>query len=286
MIATQAKFSLKFKICELVTMAQAQKNFANSNNNNNYNRNYNNNNNNWNNNNRWGNNNNNGNNTNFTPSQIEVSKRQKGNSLLRHMTNCKWGFNNDIIPDYVMSPKICALYLSVRYHKMNRSYIHGRISKLRSKYMCRILLLHIDDGDNYNDDILIELNKVCCINKLILICAWSYLECARYIETYHYYKNKSVDCLMSSSYKQYINKKKNRENNNTEKENKRDDVIDILSQVKSVTSTNVATVMNNFGTIGALSNCTKDELTALPGFGNKKAKYLFNAFNKPFKTAK
>ena len=219
-------------------------------------------------------------------SQIEVSKRQKGNNLLKCITNCQWKYNDSIIPDYVMSPQICALYLSIRYHKMNRSYIHGRISKLRSKYMCRILLLHIDDGDNYNDDILIELNKICCINKLILICAWSYLECARYIESYHYYKNKPVDCLMSSSYKQYINSKRNREQQGSEKENKRNDVIDTLTQIKSVTSTNAATVMNHFGTIAALSNCTQDQLTQLPGFGNKKAKYLFNAFNKPFKAHK
>ena len=218
--------------------------------------------------------------------QIEVSKRQKGNNLLKFITNCAWRFNNDIIADYEMSPKICALYLSVRYHKMNRGYIHGRISKLRNKYMCRILLLHQDDGDNYNDDILIELNKICCINKLILICAWSYFECARYIETYHYYKNKSPDCLMSSSYKQYINNKKNKRNEMSENEIKRDDVIDILTQIKSVSSTNVNTVMNEFGTIAALSNCSKDQLTALPGFGHKKAKYLFNAFNKPFKTSK
>lgn len=219
-------------------------------------------------------------------SQIEVSQRQKGNNLLKYISNCQWKYNNSIVADYVMSPSICALYLSVRYHKMNRSYIHGRISKLRSKYMTRILLLHIDDGDNYNDDILVELNKVCCINQLTLICAWSYLECARYIETYHYYKNKSVDCLMSSSYKQYINNKRNREKNGTEKEIKRNDVIDTLGQIRSVTSVNAATVMNHFGTIASLSNCTQDELTALPGFGNKKAKALFNAFNKPFKAHK
>mmetsp|Transcript_28325 Transcript_28325/g.25026 ORF Transcript_28325/g.25026 Transcript_28325/m.25026 type:complete len:254 (+) Transcript_28325:27-788(+) len=230
------------------------------------------------------NNNNRNGNAIIQTSQIEVSKRQKGNNLLKYVSNCQWRYNDSIIPDYVMSPSICALYLSVRYHKMNRSYIHGRISKLRSKYMCRVLLLHIDDGENYNDDILIELNKVCCINKLTLICAWSYLECARYIETYHYYKNKPVDCLMSSSYKQYVNNKRNREQNGTEAENKRNDVIDTLTQIKSVSSTNASTIMNHFGTIAALSNCTQDELTSLPGFGNKKAKNLWNAFNKPFKT--
>eukprot|EP01084_Bolivina_argentea_P231182 389921_1 len=204
--------------------------------------------------------------------QIQVSRRQKGNNLLRCITNVQWRFNNEILPDYVMSPKICALYLSIRYHKMNRSYIHGRIRQIHGKYMCRVLLLHMDDGDNFADDILIELNKVCCINKLILIVAWSYLECARYIESYHYYRNKPPDCLMSSSYKQYINSKKHKQNILSDRENKRDDVIDVLSQIKSVNSTNVSTLMSNFGTIAALSNCSKDQISALPGFGAKKAK--------------
>merc|ERR1712154_370497 len=102
----------------------------------------------------------------YVSTQIEVSPRQKGNNLLKYITNVHWRFNNDIIPDYIMSNKICGLYLSLRYHKINRAYIHGRISALRSKFMCRILVLHLDDGDNRNDDILTELNKVCCINKL------------------------------------------------------------------------------------------------------------------------
>merc|ERR1712129_152741 len=137
-------------------------------------------------------------------------------------------------------------------------------------------------GSNASDDLLIELNKICVINKLTLICCWSHLECARYIESYQYYKNKTADCLMSSSYKQWVNTKKNKQNLLTEKEKKREDVVDILGRVNSISSTNVGTVMAQFGTIAALSQCTKDDLNKLPGFGNKKAKYLFNAFNKPF----
>ena len=125
-----------------------------------------------------------------------------------------------IIADYEISYKICALYLSLRYHKLNRSYIHGRISLLKSNYECRVLLLHIDDGNNYNDEIVIELNKICMINKLTLICTWSYLESARYIESYFYYKFKSVDCLMSSSYKQYLNNKRLKNQMNVKDGNK------------------------------------------------------------------
>eukprot|EP01084_Bolivina_argentea_P088405 159611_1 len=215
---------------------------------------------------------------------IEVSKRQKGNPLLQYIRNVKWTYNDKIVADYQMSYKICALYLSARYHKLNRAYIHGRIAMLNNNYQCRILLLHIDDGNNCIDDILIELNKICCINGFVLICSWSYIESARYIESYFYYRYKSVDCLMSSSYKQYINNKnkKNKDPNVIQRQN----ISDILTQIISVNKTNVSTVMNHYGSISALSNCTKDELVSLPGIGNKKAKFIFNAFNKPFKTEK
>ena len=168
---------------------------------------------------------------------------------------------------------------------MKKEYIHGRIAQLRSNYMCRVLLLHMDDGDNTNDDHVIELNSICVVNHLTLIVCWSFMESARYIETYHIYRNKSPDCLMSSSYKQWVNRRKNKENRMTEKQKNREDVVDTLVQIKSISKSNVATVMEHFGSIASLSNCTEEQLAALPGFGPKKAKYLFSAFNKPLKTS-
>ena len=172
------------------------------------------------------------------------------------------------------SPKICALYLSIRYHKMKPEYIHGRITALKGHYMCRVLLLHLDDKDNPNDKLVVELNKICFTNKLTLICCWSFKEGARYLEAFQIYRNKSPDCLMGSSYKQWVNSKKNKENQMTEQEQKREDVVDTLVQIKTISKTNVATVMGHFGSIAALSNCTEEQVAALPGFARKKVENL------------
>jgi DNA excision repair protein ERCC-1 len=53
---------------------------------------------------------------------LYVHEVQRGNPLLKHITNTRWEFSKEIVPDYVMQ-STCALFLSVRYH-----YRHPKVS--------------------------------------------------------------------------------------------------------------------------------------------------------------
>ena len=67
---------------------------------------------------------------------------QRGNPLLKHIVNVPWEFGQ-IVPDYVMGPTTCAMFLSLRYHNLNPNYIHDRLKVLGKQYVLRVLLVQV-----------------------------------------------------------------------------------------------------------------------------------------------
>lgn len=74
---------------------------------------------------------------------------QKGNPLLKFITNVLWEYS-DIVPDYVMGKTTCALFLSIRYHQLNPDYIHERLKLLGNAYNLRVLLVQVCNCNLYN----------------------------------------------------------------------------------------------------------------------------------------
>lgn len=83
---------------------------------------------------------------------------QKGNPLLKGITSVPWEFE-DIIPDYVMGPTTCALFLSLKYHNMNPDYIQERLKVLGKAYDLRVLLVQVNN---------LQLNKFTYIYMYLL----------------------------------------------------------------------------------------------------------------------
>src|SRR5437879_5024359 len=77
------------------------------------------------------------------PSAILVSSRQKGNPILNHVKLVPWEYA-DIPADYVLGATTCALFLSLKYHRLHPEYIYTRIRLLAGKYNLRIVLVMVD----------------------------------------------------------------------------------------------------------------------------------------------
>lgn len=103
-------------------------------------------------------------------STIIVNSCQRGNPLLKHIRNIGWEYG-DIVPDYQVGAASCALFLSLRYHRLHPEYIHNRIQKLGNMFSLRILLV-ICDVDQHQSA-LKELTKVALVNNLTLMVAWT-----------------------------------------------------------------------------------------------------------------
>lgn len=75
---------------------------------------------------------------------VLVNPKQRGNPILKSISNVPWEFDDSIIPDYVVGATAGILYLSLRYHQLNPDYIHNRLKELGKRFELRVLLVQVD----------------------------------------------------------------------------------------------------------------------------------------------
>ena len=197
---------------------------------------------------------------------IQVSSRQRGNPILKSIRSVPWEFQDGMLPDYIIGPKICAFYLSVRYHTLNPNYIHERLKQMNNtSYELRVLLVQVDVKEPHHA--LRQLMRIAILAELTIMLAWSHEEAGRILETYKQSENKPPDMIMEKS--------------NPDPHSK---LVDALTSIKSVNKTDAATLISVFRTLEGIVNASIEELTLCPGFGPLKAQKLHKALHESFKT--
>lgn len=196
---------------------------------------------------------------------ILVHERQKGNPLLQSIKNVKWAFNAEIIPDYVMNSSTCALFVTVKYHFKHPKHVAKKIGDVGLLYKLRVLLVYVDNENDLKS--LHELNKIAFTHNYTLILAWSNFECARYLECYFHFDGKSTASIQQKSETEFLPK-----------------MTQVLTNVKSINKTDVATLMDVFGSLQSVCTADEQQLVLCPGLGEKKVKRLYQALHEPFNT--
>ncbi|XP_068185739.1 DNA excision repair protein ERCC-1 [Antennarius striatus] len=199
-------------------------------------------------------------------SSIVVSPRQRGNPILKFVRSVPWEFG-DVVPDYVLGPTTCALFLSLKYHSLNPNYIHDRLKLLGRSFTLRVLLVQVDVKDPHHA--LKELAQICIRADCTLILAWSPEEAGRYLETYKSYEKKPADILKEQVEMDYLSK-----------------VTDCLTTVKSINRTDAITLLSTFSSIEGIISASKEDLVLCPGLGPQKARRLYDVLHKPFLKSK
>jgi DNA excision repair protein ERCC-1 len=123
---------------------------------------------------------------------LQVNERQKGNPLLSQIRIIPWQFTKEISADYVMG-STCAIFLSLKYHTIYPKYVEKRIHEIGRNFKLRVLLVYVDDVSNMKS--ILDLNKLSFVSDFTLVLTWSNEECARYLETFHNYENKSSSAI-------------------------------------------------------------------------------------------
>lgn len=196
-------------------------------------------------------------------STIIVNSLQKGNPVVKYITNIGWEYG-DIVPDYQVGVAACALFLSLRYHQLHPEYIHNRINKLGNMYTLRILLVLCDTEQP--DKHIKELTKVALVNKLTIMVAWSSEEVASYLERYKAFEHKSPDLIRERINDDYMSH-----------------LTSALTSITGVNKTDVVTLATNFGSMRNIAFATSDQFAQCPGFGEIKVRRIIEAFNQPFR---
>ncbi|RDB24984.1 DNA excision repair protein ERCC-1 [Hypsizygus marmoreus] len=196
-----------------------------------------------------------------TGTNIIINPLQRGNLVLDCIRNVGKEFG-DIIADYQVGRTTGVLFLSLKYHRLHPEYIHIRIEKLGHSYMLRILLILCDITEHR--DAIRELTKVCIINNITVLVAFSFEEAGHYLSTLKQFEHKPPDMI-----KERVDKDYNAI------------LRTALTSISKVNKTDVETLRTSFGSFANIAKATPDQLRNLPGFGQVKVKNIKNAFDKP-----
>jgi DNA excision repair protein ERCC-1 len=197
---------------------------------------------------------------------ILVNSKQKGNPLLRSIELNNVQFS-EILPDYVMGRVCCALFLSLKYHNVYPNYVYERINSLGKQYQLRVMVVLVDIP-NANQP-LKELMQVCLLSDFVLMCAWTFEEAGKIIDTYKVFENRSAESLMD---KQAINKSSDYQG-----------LLDSISSIKSINKTDAISLVSTFESLERLIKASTDQLAVVPGLGPTKAKVIHEFFRRKTK---
>ena len=200
------------------------------------------------------------------PSSIIVSTRQKGNPILNNIRSLPWEYG-DIPADYVLGVTTCALFLSLKYHRLHPEYIYSRIRALGQKYNLRILLTMVDIHNH--EESLKELSKTSLINNLTLILCWSAQEAGRYLELYKSYEHASPASIRAHQATSYSEK-----------------LIEFITVPRSINKTDALSLVSAFGSIRAAVNARPEEIGEITGWGEKKVQMWVGTVRENFRVRK
>lgn len=197
------------------------------------------------------------------PSSIIVSTRQKGNPILNNIKSLPWEYG-DIPADYVLGLTTCALFLSLKYHRLHPEYIYTRIKNLQGKYNLRIVLVMVDIQNH--EESLKELSKTSLINNVTLVLCWSAAEGGRYLELFKTYENAAPTSIKQHQSTSYS-----------------DRMVDFITTPRSINKTDAVSLVSQFGTIRTAVNARHEDLATIAGWGEKKVQRWCTAVREPFR---
>jgi DNA excision repair protein ERCC-1 len=200
------------------------------------------------------------------PSSILVSPRQKGNPILNNVRSVAWEYS-DIPADYVVGATTCALFLSLKYHRLHPEYIYNRIRDLKGQYNLRILLTMVDIENH--EEPLKELSKTSLVNNVTVMLCWSAQEAGRYLELFKTFENAAPTSIRAQQSSTYSEK-----------------MVEFITVPRSINKTDAVGLVSNFGSVRTAINAGPEEIGLIAGWGEKKVQRWSNAVREPFRIRK
>ncbi|KAK4099818.1 DNA repair protein rad10, partial [Parathielavia hyrcaniae] len=202
-------------------------------------------------------------------SAILVSPRQKGNPVLACLKSVPWEYS-DIPADYGLGLTTCALFLSLKYHRLHPEYIYTRIRNLQGKYNLRVLLTLVDIPNH--EDALRELSKTSLVNSVTVVLAWSAAEAARYLELYKSYEHAghagfaAIRGQQPTGYAERL--------------------VEFVTVPRTVNKADAVALVSSFGSLRNAVNASPEQVSVVGGWGEKKVRAWCRAVEEPFRVWK
>jgi DNA excision repair protein ERCC-1 len=159
------------------------------------------------------------------------------------------------------------LFLSLKYHRLHPEYVYSRIKPLAGKYLLRILLIIVDIPNH--EESLKELSKTSIINNLTLILCWSAPEAAHYLELFKSCEHSQPTAIRTQQAQSY-----------------KDSLVEFVTAPRSINKSDAASLISTFGSLQNAVNAQPEQISAVPGWGEKKVKQWCNAVREDFRVEK
>lgn len=226
---------------------------------------------------------------------IVASHRQQKNPLIEHIKELRVSFAH-IVPDFLLSPTHCALFISLKYHRLHPDYLLPRIHSLKKHYKVRLLLCVVDLTDY--DVPLENVTHLAFQGSMSLFLAWSLAEAGRIIEILKQWGDKPPDVIQGRL-----------------DLNMKDRCSEVLTTIPSINKVDSVTLIREFGTMKKLMmvinyhllihnsmnvrvlskssdlrfwlnslllfQAKKEDIAKCTGIGNRKLNQLWRAFHEP-----
>lgn len=117
-----------------------------------------------------------------------------------------------------------------------------------------------------HEDALKELSKTSIINNLTLILCWSAPEAAHYLELFkssEYAQPTAIRTQQAQSYK--------------------DSLVEFVTAPRSINKSDAASLISTFGSLQNAVNAQPEQISAVPGWGEKKVQQWCNAVREDFR---
>lgn len=224
-------------------------------------------------------------------SAILVSPRQKNNPVLSWVKSMPWEYS-DIPADYglglttcalflryVLWPcvpiivqvtgrlMLCALRLSLKYHRLHPEYIYTRIRNLQGKYTLRVLLTMVDVPSH--EDALRELSKTSLVNNVTLVLCWSAQEAARYLELYKSYEHANFSAIRAAQATGYAER-----------------LVEFVTVPRAINKADAVALVSTFGSLRNAVNADPEQVASVGGWGERKVKSWCKVVEQPFRVRK
>lgn len=200
-----------------------------------------------------------------------MNRNQAKNPMLKYIVHVRKEFHSGVVlSDFLCTPTIAVLYLSLQYHLLHPKYIYSRLDPLApqlQKYKLVVLLALVDVGDH--KAVLHELQSLALLRQLTLVCVRNEREAALWLETITSYCSAGANTTV-------IQEKV--ENNYAAQ------IHAALTAVRGVNKTDVSTLLFTFNGLHNIALASKQKLLACPGLGQRKVNRLYAALHQPFRT--
>lgn len=196
-------------------------------------------------------------------SSILVSPRQKGNPVLASLRSVAWEYS-DIPADYGLGLTTCALFLSLKYHRLHPEYIYTRIRNLQGRYNLRIVLVMVDIPNH--EDPLRELCKTSLVNNVTVILCWSAAEAARYLELYKSYEHANFSGIKGQQATTYTEK-----------------LVEFVTVPRGINKADAVSLVSAVGSVRNAVNADPEQVATINGWGEKKVKRWCTVVEEPFR---